>query len=243
MKIRKAITVAALTVATIGSAVGTVNAAPVASTTAPSTQIAPRINYTAHNNGTAAVITTDAGSLTVANGQFQIKAADGTIVGGVPLELRVDDISMPVDAKVAGNTATLTPDPTRAVYKPVGLPFQESAPWKTPYEREQAAWARLTTTITTGAAVGAVVGAVGAAAVGCAAGVALGAGVGAFAFLVGSVPGAVIGCMVGAATFLPFGTLGGSLLVSGPVVIGAAIQYLSTINAPFTPAVPAPTAK
>ena len=78
------------------------------------------------------MITTDAGSLTVANGQSQIKAAEGTIVAGAPLELRIDHISMPIDAQVQGNTATLTPHPARAVYKPVALPYQEFAPWKTP---------------------------------------------------------------------------------------------------------------
>ena len=102
-----------------------------------------------------------------------------------------------------------------------------------PYEREQAAWARMTTTtITTGTAVGAIVGAVGASVVGCVAGGALGA-VGGFAFLLAD---ALIGCLAGATAFAPIGTLGGSILVAGPVAIAAAIQYFSTINAPFTPA-------
>ena len=163
-------------------------------------------------------------------------------MAGVPLELRVDDISMPIDAQVQGNTATLTPDPARAVYKPVALPYQEFAPWKTPYEREQAAWAPMTTTITIATALGAIVGAVGAGVVGCVAGGALGA-VGGFAFLIaGAVPGALIGCLAGAAAFAPIGTHTGSILVAGPVAIAAAIQYFTTINAPFTPA-PAPVSR
>ena len=110
-----------------------------------------------------------------------------------------------------------------------------------PYEREQAAWAPMTTTITTGTAVGAIVGAVGAGVVGCVAGGALGA-VGGFAFLMaGAVPGALIGCLAGAAAFAPIGTHTGSILVAGPVAI-AAIQYFTTINAPFTPA-PAPVSR
>ncbi|MFF2110700.1 hypothetical protein [Rhodococcus koreensis] len=90
----------------------------------------------------------------------------------------------------------------------------------------------MTSTITTDAAIGVIVGAVGSAAVGCVAGGALGAG--GFAFLVaGAVPGAVIGCLAGAATFAPVGSLIGSIAVTGPIAIGAAIQYFSTINAPF----------
>jgi hypothetical protein len=106
----------------------------------------------------------------------------------------------------------------------------------------------MTTTITTATAVGAIVGAVGAGVgavgagvVGCVAGGALGA-VGGFAFLIaGAVPGALIGCLAGAAAFAPIGTHTGSILVAGPVAI-AAIQYFTTINAPFTPA-PAPVSR
>ena len=53
------------------------------------------------------------------------------------------------------------------MYKPVALPYQEFAPWKTPYDREVAAWTRMTQTITMGTAIGAIVGAVGAGLVGC----------------------------------------------------------------------------
>src|SRR5262245_35582791 len=142
MQIRKLAAASILTVAAIGLTSGTAYADPApapASSNNLDVELAPRINYRAFDNGGAAVITTDAGSITVANGQFQILAGDGTVVGGVPLELRVDDMSMPIDAQIDGNTATLTPDPARAVYKPVAMPFQDSAPWKTQYEREQAA--------------------------------------------------------------------------------------------------------
>lgn len=232
MKFRKLAVVSALVIASTGIAAGTAYAAPVSE--APlSVDIAPHINYKAYGNGNAAVITTDAGTLTVANGQFQIKAVDGRIVGGVPLELHLDDIALPINAQIDGNTATLTPDPTRAWYSPVALPFENVAPWKTPYERELAAWTRLTSTISTGAAIGVIVGAIGAGTIGCVAGGALGA-TGGFAFLaVGAVPGALIGCLAGTALFAPIGTLVGAIAVGAPVAIAAGIQYFSTINAPF----------
>ncbi|MFF2110701.1 hypothetical protein [Rhodococcus koreensis] len=99
----------ALTIASLGLAASTAYAEPGLAPAAQESlnvQIAPSINYKAYNNGTAAVITTDAGSLAVTNGTFQIKA-DGRIIAGVPLELRLDDISMPIDARIDGNTATL----------------------------------------------------------------------------------------------------------------------------------------
>jgi len=181
---------------------------------------------------------TDAGSLTVANGQLQINDDAGALVGGLPLLMQLDDMKVPIAAQVQGNTATLSLDGSRAVYNPVALPFQEFAPWKTPYEREQAAWTRMTQTITMGAAIGAIVGAIGAGTAGCVLGGALGA-VGGFAFLlptgVGPVVTTAVGCLAGAVAFAPVGTLAGSILVGAPVAIAAAIQYITTINEPMAP--------
>ncbi|MEV0688331.1 hypothetical protein AB0I35_31180 [Nocardia sp. NPDC050378] len=88
---------------------------------------------------------------------------DGTTVAATPLTFRLDEFELPIVAEIAGNTATLSPqlDASRAVYKPVALPFEDKAPWKSEYEREVAAWTRLTTTISTGAAIGTLVGGIG----------------------------------------------------------------------------------
>src|SRR6476646_5592177 len=105
MKTRKLAAVSAITIAALGLAAGTAYADPAPAPAAQESlnvQLAPSINYTAYNNGTAAVITTDIGSLAVADGKFQIKAPDGTVVGGVPLLLGIDEFSVPVDAKVEG---------------------------------------------------------------------------------------------------------------------------------------------
>ncbi|MFI6866773.1 hypothetical protein [Nocardia sp. NPDC050406] len=216
--------------AVIGSA--TANAAPAQTTEA--------VNYTGHLTENAAVISTDAGSLTADNGVFTIEAADGTVLAGTELSFRVDDFVFPVTADISGRTATLTPrfDLAHAVYQPVALPFEDSAPWKTPYEREQAAWSRLTSTITMGAALGTVVGGLGGGALGCVlGGVAAGTGAtiatgiigGLFSFL----PAAAVGCLAGAAAMAALGTIAGQLFVTGPVALGAAVQYFTTINSPF----------
>ncbi|MGW4774431.1 hypothetical protein ACWEO2_41155 [Nocardia sp. NPDC004278] len=201
-----------------------------------SVDVAPGVNYTAYKDGNAAVITVDTGTLIVDNGQFQIRAKSGQLLAGVPLEFTVDDIAFPIDAKIDGNTARLTPslDTTRAHYKPVALPFEDQAPWKTPYDRETAAWNRLSSTVIMAGGIGAIVGAVGSGTLGCLLGGAAGATLTSpLATLLGAGP--LAGCLIGAAAFAPIGVLAGAILVGAPVVVAAFVQYFSTVNAPFTP--------
>ncbi|MFI1920199.1 hypothetical protein [Nocardia sp. NPDC020380] len=201
------------------------------------------IHYTASATGDGAQISTDIGSLAVENGAFEIKAPDGQVIAGTELSFRVDDFVFPIAAAIHDNSATLTPlfDLPHALYRPVDLPFQDTAPWKSPYDREQAAWNRMKDTISTGAVIGTTVGLIGGGVVGCAlGGLAVGSGVtlatgiigGLFTFL----PGAVVGCLVGAAAMAPLGAIAGAIAVTAPVAIAAAIQYFTTINAPFNPA-------
>lgn len=249
MKTTKLAALSAMTIAAIGLAAGTAYADP-APAPAPSdalnVELAPHINYKAYDNGASAVITTDAGTLNVADGKLQIKDNAGIVVGGLPLQLGIDQFTLPISAKVEGNTATLTPELDKAVYHDVALPFEESAPWKTPYEREQAAWTRFTSTVSLGAAIGVIIGAVSAAVVGCAAGIGLVA-IPATPVILGSfgalaavgIPAALLGCVGGAALFAPVGTLVGAIAVGAPVAIAAGIQYFTTINAPFKAPAPA----
>ncbi|MGW6730845.1 hypothetical protein ACWF9G_33520 [Nocardia sp. NPDC055029] len=217
-------------------------AGTVAATTAhaaPGTGQAP-INFTAEAVDGASLISTDAGSLVAEDGAFKVKAADGTTVAATPLHFRLDDFEFPIAAEITGRTATLTPqlDPAKAVYKPVALPFENSAPWKTEYDREKDAWSRMTATISLGASVGALVGGLGGAAVGCVLGGIL-SGTVIMATIVGLfgpfLPAAAVGCIAGALVAGPVGALAGQIFIAAPVAVGAAIQYFTTINAPFTP--------
>ncbi len=222
----------ALVATTLSALAGTVNAAP-------ADDVQP-VGYRASSDDRSATVTTDSGSMDVENGVFTIKAANGATVAGTELKFRVDDFEFPIAADISGRTATLTPqfDLQHAVYKPVALPFEDSAPWKTPYEREVAAFTRLKDTVATGATIGTVVGGLGGAAVGCIAGAALGiVATGALATLFGLGP--LGGCVAGAAAVGFLGVIAGQLFVTAPVAIGALIQYFSTINEPFHPAAPA----
>lgn len=238
MNLKKWLTAALLAVTASSSTAGLASAKP--ESPSLTTQLAPVVTYKAYQDGATAVISVASGSLLVDHGRFEIRSATGKVVAGVPLSFNVGDIAFPIEAKVAGATAWLTPklDRSRATYRPVALPYQKDAPWKSRYDREQAAWNRMSSTIVTGAAVGAIVGAVSAGALGCLLGGVSGAVVTAPLFLLlGGGP--VAGCLVGATMLAPVGTLVGSIFVGAPVAIASVIQYQDTVNAPFKPPAPA----
>ncbi|MCP2292717.1 hypothetical protein ACFYT3_32745 [Nocardia amikacinitolerans] len=228
MKVRKSVVSAAIGVAALTVCAGTVHAEPL------SVDVAPGVNYTAYQDGNTAVITVDAGQLIVDKGRFQIRADDGTVLAGVPLEFNVNNVAFPIDVQIDKHTARLTPslDPARAETKPVALPFQDQAPWKTPYDREVAAFSRMASTITVAGVVGGLVGAVGAGVIGCLVGGAtLAAATSPLAMMFGAGP--VVGCLIGAGALAPVGALSGALFVGAPVATAAVIQYFTTINEPF----------
>ncbi|GAB3211166.1 hypothetical protein [Nocardia tengchongensis] len=238
MRLKNFTAVSALVIAAMGVTAGTVNAAPAADNNGA-------INYTATTSETNSVIRTDAGSLVVENGNFVIKAANGNVVAGMPLSFKVDDFTFPIAAEIADHTATLTPqfDMDHATYTPanvkdVALPYEDQAPWKSDYDREQAAWNRMKDTISLGATVATLVGGLGGAALGCAiGGVVFAAATAPLATMFGVGP--LAGCFIGASTVGFLGTIAGQLLVTAPVSIAAAIQYFTTINQPHI-AAPAP---
>ncbi|WP_067696202.1 hypothetical protein [Nocardia jejuensis] len=226
MKMRKFAGVAALVITALGAATGTVNAAPVTADDGV-------INYTNTITEKNAIVTTDAGSLVVEDGVFKVKAANGTTVAGTELNFRLDDFVFPIAAEISDHTAILTPqfDEAHAVYKPVALPYENQAPWKNDYDREVAAWSRLTSTISAGATIGTLVGGIGGAALGCVIGFGLaGVATAPLAALFGAGP--IAGCLGGAAAVGFLGTVAGQVFVTAPVAILAAVQYFSTINQP-----------
>nr|WP_280238461.1 hypothetical protein [Nocardia abscessus] len=196
------------------------------------------ISFTPPATHTSSIIYCYSGALVGEDRTFTGGSRDGVTVAGTPLTFTVDEFEFPIIAEISGRTATLTPDLSmdRAVYKPVALPFEDKAPWKTEYDREQAAWSRMTSTISMGATIGTLVGGLGGAAVGCVLGGIAGATIaaGTIAGLFGPfIPAAAVGCLVGVAAVGALGTVAGQILVTAPVAIGAAIQYFTTINAPY----------
>ncbi|MFD7844620.1 hypothetical protein ACFV4K_16985 [Nocardia sp. NPDC059764] len=237
MRLKNFTAVSALVIAAMGITAGTVNAAPA--------EEAGAIHYTATATETNSIIHTDAGSLVVENGVFEIKAANGTVVAGMPLSFKVNDFTFPIAAEISDRTATLTPqyDMAHATYTPdnlkdVALPYEDQAPWKSDYDRELAAWNRMKDTIGLGATVASLVGGLGGAAVGCAiGGVVFAAATAPLATMFGVGP--LAGCFIGASTVGFLGTIAGNLFITAPVAIAAAIQYFTTINGPHIAPAPA----
>ncbi|GAB2714357.1 hypothetical protein [Nocardia thraciensis] len=199
------------------------------------------VHYTTTTTRESTIISTDAGAMAVEDGIFKIKASSGEVLAGTELSFRVDDFVFPIATEIRDRTATLTPrfDLAHATYRPVALPYEDQAPFKTPYDRELAAWSRMTSTISAGATIGTLVGGIAGGAVGCVLGGIAGATVAA-ATIVGMfgpfVPAAVVGCLGGIVAIGALGTLAGQILVTAPVAILAAAQYFTTINQPFIPA-------
>lgn len=196
------------------------------------------VHFTTHGTPGGAMISTDTGSMGVEDGVFKIKSPNGTTVAGTDLKFRVDDFEFPIAADITDRTATLTPrfDIDHAVYRPVALPFEDDNQFKSPFDREQAAFNRMKDTIAVGATTGTLFGGVGGSALGCVLGGLAGATV-AGATIIGLfgpiLPAGILGCLGGIAAVGALGTLAGQLLVTAPVAILAAVQYFSTVNQPF----------
>lgn len=230
MKLTKLALAAGTVCVTLATATGTASANP-AEADAP-------VNYTATTTEQATVISTDAGSLVVEDGVFKVKSGTGVTLAGTELSFRVDEFVFPIAADISGRTATLTPkfDLEHASYQPVALPYEDKAPWKSEYDREVAAWSRMTGTISLGASIATLVGGIGGAGIGCVLGGIAGATV-ASATIVGMfgpfIPAAAVGCLGGIMAIGALGTLAGQILVTAPVAILAAAQYFTTINSPM----------
>lgn len=196
-----------------------------------------RIDYTVSPTGQALIVEMHAGTLANDSGTFTMKAADGTVLAGAELSFKVDDFVFPIVSEITDRTAVLTPqfDLGHAVYQPVALPYENQAPWKSEYEREQAAWGRLASTIGLGVSVGALVGSLAGGTAGCVLGGIVGATV-ASATLIGLfgpfIPAAAVGCLGGIAAVGALGSLAGQVFIAAPVAILAAAQYFTTINSP-----------
>ncbi|WP_228000859.1 hypothetical protein [Nocardia australiensis] len=224
------------TVSTIAAAVACITAGTVSA--APQTADSGVVDYTVTSTEQNMVVQIGSGSMVVDNGVFEVVSADGTVLAGTPLEFRVDEFVFPIAALVQGRTATLTPqfDIEHANYRPVALPYEDQALWRTPYEREVAAFTRLKDTIAAGAAIGTTVGGIGGGLVGCVLGGIAGATVAA-ATIVGMfgpfIPAAAVGCLGGIVAVGALGTIAGQLFVTAPIAIAAVVQYFTTVNSPF----------
>ncbi|MFJ9367062.1 hypothetical protein ACIRRA_21930 [Nocardia sp. NPDC101769] len=234
-------TTAVLAATTLALATATANATP-----QPSDDNTA-VHYEVTRQGDAAVLSISGGELQVAGDQLVLTGHDKQPVAAIPLTYRIDNTAYPIDARIDGATATLTPNKTagqpvpsaQAVTNGQTITTDQAATQIaesfTPRDTQALGVFAQRTTI--GAAVSAVLGAVLGAGVGCLVGAAAGAVITSpvLALLVPFVGATIAGCVLGAATLGAVGSMIGLVVAGGPITLFAAIQYFSTILAPCPP--------
>ncbi|MFF5034272.1 hypothetical protein [Nocardia salmonicida] len=234
MNISKVAATSALVIAALGVATGTSHAAP-APAPVPAfldgvnqgvNQVLPGINWKTGIEGDAVVVETDAGSLTTANNQFQVRDNQGNIVAALPLAYTIDDLEYPIDAVVDGTRATLTPRTDAASARPSTL-LKDVVRQDAFDDAVSAAATQFGIITAIGTLVGTLTGGVAGCAIGGAGGILLGIPV----LALGGATG-VAGCLAGAAVGIPLGAAAGLVLTGVPAAIAIGIGFNNRINAP-----------
>ncbi len=176
-------------------------------------------------------------SLTIAN-------TKGQLVDSVPLEYRKDNTQFPITADIAAHQVRLTPQtvggtPVTNPITPQSLATAKDVSKMAPKDidesfspRDQQELSAFGSRATISSLIGAIVGALIGVTVGCVAGAVAGLTIATIATLFGGLGGAVVGCIAGVVTVGSAGSLLGTILVGGPVMLWSAYQYFSTINSP-----------
>lgn len=188
------------------------------------------IHYTASVVGESVVLSTDAGALTAADGQFRLDDGTGGLLVSMPLSYQRDDQVWPITARIDGNTAILTPgtDPAAARPAPAGLRDIAIDPQSTDFNT---AVMNFATVAGLGVALGTLIGTAIGAGVGCLAGGAL---VGAAAAVptigVLAVPGFLGGCLVTGAAAAPIGAIIGTIALGVPAAVIGGLLFAGALG-------------
>ncbi|WP_227979817.1 hypothetical protein [Nocardia spumae] len=233
MKLTKSALTTALAVAAAAVTTGTAQARPTADA----------VHYEIGRRADSAVVTTSDGKLKVVADQLILTDRADRPVAAVPLTFDIDDTAYPIDARIDGDTAVLTPDrgngrPTRAPARGDIVSAGQAVESFTP--RDSQALGAFGQRIAIAAGVSAVLGAVIGGGIGCLVGGAVGAAISSpvIVLLAPFVGATVAGCVLGAATLGAVGSMAGLILAGGPITVFSAIQYFSTILAPCPPELP-----
>ncbi|TCJ99633.1 hypothetical protein [Nocardia alba] len=236
MNFSKVAATSALVIAALGVATGTSHAAPApAPAPVPAfldgvnqgvNQVLPGINWKTGIEGNAVVVETDAGSLTTANNQFQVRDGQGNIVAAMPLAYTLDDLEYPIDAAIDGTRALLTPHTDVASARPSTM-LKDVVRQDAFDDAVGAAATQLGIITSIGTLVGTLIGGGAGCAIGAAGGLILGIPV----LALGGTTG-LAGCLAGAAVGIPLGAAAGLVLTGVPAAIAIGIGFNNRINAP-----------
>ncbi|MFE3191297.1 hypothetical protein ACFXHA_19965 [Nocardia sp. NPDC059240] len=199
-------------------------------------QANPGIHWTTQVVDKSVVLTTDLGSLTTQDGQFQVRDTTGGLVTQFPLSWLDNAGAHPIAARIDGNTATLTPNldpaavtPAPALPAPVVKDIANQADQDAAFS---AAVNQFGIVTSMGTMVGTLVGGVAGCAIGAAGGAIAGV-------VVMSVPTGIAGCVAGAAIGIPLGAAAGLVFTGVPAAIAVGIGLAQRLAAPDSTPAPA----
>ncbi|MCM6779045.1 hypothetical protein NDR87_36790 [Nocardia sp. CDC159] len=195
------------------------------------------MTYTAKVSGDSVILDIDSGTLSVANGQLQIRDPGGALVGGIPLGYERAGMRWPVAASVDGRTARLTPSTDPAAAVPAPIPALTQVDLNPESDQFNDALSHFSTQVGVGAALGGLIGTVVGAGIGCVLGGVV-AGTTAAIPTIGllAVPGFLGGCLITAAAAAAIGGVVGTIAIGVPVAIAAGILLFDTVEQPPAPA-------
>lgn len=226
MRIRLVTLVSATTIAALlGSQATGLAEAPETPTSVPSAAAA--VHGEARIADQSVVLHTDAGALRVADGHLRIVDPGDTVVGSIPLTILRQDIAFPIDARVDGDTATLTPrlDQGRPVTAEERQLAQQSlapiAEADSPEDRMNTAMNNVNNELTVALAVGTLLGAIIGGPLGC---------------VVLGLPTGGMGCLAGAVAGAGMGVVVFNLLIGVPALIASGVHFYNVMTAPPAPA-------
>lgn len=202
------------------------------------------VHYEGTTQGNSFLLNAPDATFESVNDSLVVRNANGDRIDSIPLSYRRDATEFPIAAEIGDHSVKLTPVTDPVLGRPTALPITAQAMSAgtdasaepvsesfTPRDQQELSAFGQRATIAT--LVGAVVGALLGGVVGCVAGGVVGSVSTAVTTLfAGVVPGAIIGCIAGIATVGAVGTVLGTALVSGPILLWSAFQYFSTILSP-----------
>lgn len=193
------------------------------------------IGYTAQAVGDSVVLTIDSGSLDTADDRLEIRDDAGELRAALPLGYHLDNRRWPIDARIEGDTVTLTPirNPARATPAPGTTDPLKNVVLDPKSDGFKRSLSNFTAVVGVGTVVGSLLGTITGATIGCVLGGLLVGGAATVPTLgVLTIPGFLGGCLVTAVPAAALGGVVGTIAFGVPALIIGGIMLGGDIAAP-----------
>ncbi|MFQ6394267.1 hypothetical protein ACLMAJ_12495 [Nocardia sp. KC 131] len=217
MMFRKGAAVAAMAISALGISAGTAAAEP--------GQQTPDIHFQAEAIDQSVVLTMDAGTLAVGDGHLRFIDRSGVSVATLPLAYVRDGAAMPIAARLAGDTVTLTPSTDPADARTISASTAQEIDALS-HPNYNAALGNFSMSMMAAATVGSLLGSAIGGGIGCVAGGIVGGATGGVVSIgLLAIPAAIGGCLITGAALAGIGAVAGTVIVGVPALIAAGTQF------------------